>query len=195
MHAVTFAVNRTKWKFQFFYDDILGFIGLTDARLRLMQVIDSSEAPCQAELAAKLGISRQTVNETLGALIRKGLIEKTPSVVDKRKRIIALNAAGKKLLARVWAIYLRSGIANRAAARTLIDVPKKPEKIPQVIALLRNARIALFEQSTYRPRKPYDEEIDHGAPLEGEDRAIFDAVVKYCRDRFMHLPFDYLMST
>jgi DNA-binding MarR family transcriptional regulator len=135
MHAVTFAVNRTKWKFQFFYDDILRFIGLTDARLRLMQVIDASEAPCQAELAAKLGISRQTVNETLGALIRKGLIEKKPSVVDKRKRIIALNAAGKKLLARVWAIYLRSGIANRAAARTLIDVPKKPEKIPQVIAL------------------------------------------------------------
>jgi DNA-binding MarR family transcriptional regulator len=195
MHAASFAVNRIKWKLQFFYDDILEFVGLTDARLRLMQTIASCEAPWEALLAAKLGITPQTVGETLHSLERLGHVTLTQSELDGRKKIVDLTPKGRATLARVRRIYLKSGLVKREGARCFIDAPKKPEKLEKVVALMRDARSALFEQSTYRPEAPWDAEIDDGASLDAEDKATYDAVVAYCDARFLHLPFDYLMST
>jgi DNA-binding MarR family transcriptional regulator len=195
MHPASFAVNRIKWKLQFFYDDMLSFVGLTDARLRLMQTIATCDGPWEALLAAKLGITPQTVGETLHSLEKLGHVTLTPSEVDRRKNIVDLTKKGRETLARVRRIYLKSGLVKKEGARSFVDAPKKPEKLEKVIALMRDARQALFERSTYRPEEPWDHEIDGGASLTGDDKQVYDAVVAYCDQRFLHLPFEYLMST
>jgi DNA-binding MarR family transcriptional regulator len=195
MHAVAFAINRTKWKFAQFYDDILRFIGLTDARLRLLITIQDSEAPYEKELAFKLGITRQTVSQTLDAVVGLGFAERVEGVMDRRRNYVYLTPKGREVLRRVYAIYVRSGIARKIAARAFIDIPVAPEKIPHVLERLRDPRFAFGERSTFRPRVAANEEIDSGEPLEGDDRVIFDRVVRYCRKRFNHLPWEYIMST
>jgi hypothetical protein len=106
-----------------------------------------------------------------------------------------LTPRARRVLERAFAVFVRSGIAAKATARMLIDVPSHPEKVENVLHRMREMKLALTEESRYRsPSIPW-EEIDGGAPLEGEDAVIFKRAIRYCVRRFQHLPFDYLVST
>jgi DNA-binding MarR family transcriptional regulator len=195
MHEVSFAIKRTHWNFVKFYNRILEPMGITDARLQLLHAIDAKDAPWQSELAHFLGCTPQCISEMLDSLEELGLITRTDGEVDRRKKFISLTPACRELLKRVHAIYLRSGLVNKLAARAFIDIPSKPQKIATALALTKDSRKAMLDRSWFKPPRGWEDEIDGGKPLKGVDRQIYDDVVDYCRERFQHLPWDYLMAT
>jgi hypothetical protein len=67
--------------------------------------------------------------------------------------------------------------------------------VAKVMADMKELRYALSCYGRYRPEIVPFEQADYGAPLTGEDKRRFDVAVEYCRERFLHLPVDYLLST
>jgi hypothetical protein len=131
----------------------------------------------------------------VNSLIKRGLVKKTRGEVDKRCRYIELTPAGKAITARFFRIHVRSGFTAKYAARMLIDVPAKPAKIEQMLALAKDFKHALRDRSYFQPDMVYPEEMDDGAPLDPPDKRIYDRIVRYGEARFRHLPFEYLMYT
>jgi DNA-binding MarR family transcriptional regulator len=69
-----------------------------------------------SQLADRVGITKQSVNDLLGHLERRGYLSRVPDVADGRARVIRLTARGRRL---EQAIYLEAGSAELRIAETL----------------------------------------------------------------------------
>ena len=75
--------------------------GLTGPQLLVLQILSrKGEAIPIVELADSISLSQGTVTSILERLLKKALIEKTRSSIDKRKVYVSLTAAGKDALSR-----------------------------------------------------------------------------------------------
>jgi MFS family permease/DNA-binding Lrp family transcriptional regulator len=195
-HQMHFAITRAHWRLVGFDNALLGLFGLTKARYDLLRAVITAPHPLkQTELAVRLGVTEPTVSQMLGSLENLGFVERERGEEDRRCKYVILTKRATRTLERIFAVYVRSGIAGKATARMLVDVPNAPEKVEDVVHRMRELKFALSEYSRYRSPTIALEEIDAGEPLTGEDREIFDAAVDYCRVRFAHLPIDYMTST
>jgi DNA-binding MarR family transcriptional regulator len=64
--------------------------------------------PRMAVVASLLAMDRTTLTAALKPLERRGLVEVTVDPDDRRGRLLALTAAGQKLLARAMPIWTRT---------------------------------------------------------------------------------------
>lgn len=197
MNALSFLAKRCHLKAVRLNTVALSLVGITPARLDLLQAIarrpyDSAK---QISLAVFLGVSRQTIGKMLIALEKLGLVLRGEDDADRRCLFVELTEAGRALLDRVRAIYLRSGVAAKAEARMLVDLPRNPEKNAAFAELANTMRYALDDCAGFMPERHDIMKCDAGAPLAGDDRLAFDAVCDYMRWRFRHLPLHYLITT
>lgn len=196
MHLLNFSIKRAHHRILRFTRGILHPFAITPARLDMLQAIaQCPEVPAQCEIARMLGVTRQTVSEMLDALESLGLVERVDDEADRRRTLVLLTDAARTLLRRVYAILVRSGVANIAAARTLVDLPKAPAKLATLIALTKEARRTLFDIARFVPPEVGLDEHDLDRSLDLADRAIYWRVVRYCRTWFNHLPTYYLLFT
>ncbi len=77
----------------------------------------------QAALGAQIGIDRTTTAGVLARLAERGLIQRRASPVDKRMKLAAITAEGKKLLRRM------DKKAQRAHDRTIAPLPKEERAV------------------------------------------------------------------
>lgn len=68
----------------------------------------NSSGPRASELAARLGVSRPTVAQQVGALERRGLVERRREDGDRRSVRVLLSPAGSELLERHRSAVLES---------------------------------------------------------------------------------------
>ena len=68
------------------------------------------------ELAARAGITKQSVTELLGHLEQHGYVSRVPDETDGRARVIRLSAKGRRLQ---YTIYDQAGAAERRIAEIL----------------------------------------------------------------------------
>ncbi len=61
----------------------------------------------QAELAGRLGVSKQAIQQFVDDLVADGVVERRPDPDDRRGRIVVFTAAGRKLLADANAVKRR----------------------------------------------------------------------------------------
>ncbi|MGH3136747.1 MAG: MarR family winged helix-turn-helix transcriptional regulator [Gaiellaceae bacterium] len=59
-----------------------------------------------SELAKRIGISRQAVNQTLGELVELGLVEIVPDPASRRSKLVVLTPAGKTTVGSAHAVFL-----------------------------------------------------------------------------------------
>lgn len=197
MHALQFSLKRAHHRVVGFARGVLLPFHITPARLDMLQAVAAlPQPPSQNHLARVLGVTRQTVSEMLDALEGLDLITRTLGRVRGRLcYLIKLTERARALLDRVFAVLIRSGVAGKAAARMLHDLPKAPKKVPALIELTGEIRRWLEDRAFFTPPAVPRAEIDSGKPLQGEERRIFREVCWYCRSRFATLPGMYLLMT
>jgi len=89
------------------FDVALAPVGLTSGQFSLLNGLNRPEPPTLGAVAQVLTMDRSTVTANLKPLERKGLIETTTDVRDRRSRRAALTDAGRAILAEALPIWKR----------------------------------------------------------------------------------------
>jgi MarR family transcriptional regulator, lower aerobic nicotinate degradation pathway regulator len=110
------------------FEDECGTLGLTQAQHGVLVVAAQRPHADQSALAQALGFDRATTGEIQRGLERRGLIRRTASPRDARKRSIELTSAGRDMLER-------AAPALERAQQRLLGVLSASER-KQLIGLL-----------------------------------------------------------
>jgi DNA-binding MarR family transcriptional regulator len=87
------------------FDEVFRPLDLTNQQFSLLMSLNRPEPPGMAAVASVLAMDRTTLTAALKPLERRGLVEVTVDPDDKRGRLIALTAVGRRLLARAVPIW------------------------------------------------------------------------------------------
>jgi DNA-binding MarR family transcriptional regulator len=124
------ALRKATRRVSQLYDSALEPCGLrTTQRSILMQIARSQNPPPLGELAEALVMDRGALTHTLKPLERDRLIEIRVDPEDRRNRLVALTAAGRKKLEESQALWKRAqagfetafGVAKSAALREALE--------------------------------------------------------------------------
>jgi DNA-binding MarR family transcriptional regulator len=124
------ALRKATRRVSQLYDSALEPCGLrTTQRSILMQIARSQNPPSLGELAEALVMDRGALTHTLKPLERDRLIEIRVDPEDRRNRLVALTAAGRKKLEESQALWKRAqqgfeaafGVAKSAALRQALE--------------------------------------------------------------------------
>ena len=94
-------------------------MGLTHGQFSLLLSLNRPEPPGMANVAALLAMDRTTLTAALKPLERRGLVHVTIDPCDRRRRLLRLTPAGRRLLSRAVPTWQRAhaGIVHLLAAR------------------------------------------------------------------------------
>ena len=79
--------------------DAAGFAGLTPAHQAVFENLDPGGTRL-TQLAARAGITHQSMSELVSVLEQRGYVERTPDPGDRRARIVRLTPAGRQMARR-----------------------------------------------------------------------------------------------
>ena len=195
MNLVQFQLKRAHWRLWDFEAKLLAPFGTTPARLDMLQCIALHGAPTQSLLMWQLGLSAATVSKMLKLLDTHGLVRRDVDPVDLRRRIARLTESARELLAKVRRVLLQSGVAAKAQARCLVDIPLDPQLVDRLVEGTRRVQWALSDRAVFRPEAALPSNVDLVRSLEGEEASLFARAIQYCQSRFNHLPFMYILET
>jgi DNA-binding MarR family transcriptional regulator len=83
-----------------FTDAALAPFGITSRDLGALRVIAGGEAKSQQEVAWILGVDRTSMVALLDALEQAGIVARRPAEQDRRRNVIELTKAGRKIVAQ-----------------------------------------------------------------------------------------------
>jgi DNA-binding MarR family transcriptional regulator len=72
--------------------------GLTLSQLELLGEVSRTGVTTPAELGARLQVRVQSLTDSLNELVSRGLIERRPDEVDRRRQLVEITRAGAALL-------------------------------------------------------------------------------------------------
>ncbi|MEC2070746.1 MarR family winged helix-turn-helix transcriptional regulator [Alkalihalophilus marmarensis] len=75
---------------------------LTVAQSRVLYLLVTYGSQTQVELQKKLYIKGSTMNGIIESLLKKNLIQRVASEMDKRAKIVHISDEGKKIEAQLW---------------------------------------------------------------------------------------------
>ncbi len=110
--------------------------GLTSARWQVIGAIDLVEQPMTvAQIARRMGLSRQGVQRIVNDLVKIGLVEPITNIDHKRSPLIAISNEGEKVMSKV----------NQAQIAWINELSKglNKQKIDQTCELLATVRTRL----------------------------------------------------
>ena len=91
------------WAKRYYYanraavDAVLRPHGIGSTQWAVLYQLDANGPTSQRDLGPALHIERASLSGIIATLIRKGLVEQTPSATDQRQRLVALTPAGREL--------------------------------------------------------------------------------------------------
>jgi DNA-binding MarR family transcriptional regulator len=124
------ALRKATRRVSQLYDSALEPCGLrTTQRAILIQVARAGAPPALGDLAEMLVMDRGALTHTLKPLERDGLVEIRIDPEDRRNRLVALTAAGRKKLAQSESLWKKAqdgfeaafGTAKSAALRQALE--------------------------------------------------------------------------
>lgn len=195
MNQLQFLVKRAHWRLWGFEAALLAPFGTTPARLDMLQCIAQHGVAPQSVLIWKLGLSPSTVSKMLSLLDAQGLVLRDVDPSDYRRRLARITDAARELLAKVYRVLLKSGVASKAHARCMVDLPADPEILRSTFDRLHRVQWALEDRAIFVPDSVPHGEGDRGASLVPEERKLLSRVITYCQARFGHLPYFYILQT
>jgi len=193
MHDLAFRCKLAHWAFVDLHTKLLAPLGITPARLDLLHALaDEDNADYGAALARILGVARQTIHEMTDALVARGLVRRLPR--DERTRIVPLRLtdAARALLDDVFAVFVRSGVTLKSAARTLRDAPRDAAKVRAFVESARCIQGSLGRVGCHVSPSIDPDEAVGGTDLDDRLRPLFDGALRTCRRAFALLPIEYV---
>ena len=97
--------------------------------LSVLLLLDSREPESQQQAAERIGVDRTTMVSLLDRLEGQGLVERRPDPADRRRNVVALTDAGRRVLREATA-------ASDDAERELLAAlsPAEARKLRQLLA-------------------------------------------------------------
>jgi DNA-binding MarR family transcriptional regulator len=95
-----------------------GAFGVTPVQYSIMTAIERQPELDQASLCNEVGIDRATMADVLSRLEKRGLVTRRRSATDQRMKLVAITAAGRRLLTRI------DPHARHAHERTVAALPE-----------------------------------------------------------------------
>ena len=89
------------------FDEALRPLGLTNGQFSLLMSLNRPEPPTIGRVASVLAMDRTTLTAALKPLARRGLVQISVDLVDRRTRHLVLTAAGRALLTEALPIWER----------------------------------------------------------------------------------------
>jgi DNA-binding MarR family transcriptional regulator len=125
------------------FNDWLGQFNLTDGRHAVLAALArAGEVGCsQAELADRLGQSESNISTLIERMQRDGLVDRSRSVADRRKRVLRVTSAGLASLESVdakrtaWSGQLLSGIPTEECPKLLTLLQRLGESLEPSFAI------------------------------------------------------------
>ena len=111
---------------------------LTLAQYQLLEALQTAEPLPVSELAASAGVAPPTATRMLDALVREGVVARTPCEDDRRVVRVALTAGGRDAVATAG----RQVAERRARVRDQLS----PDEQAQAAALLRRLAAVLEDE-------------------------------------------------
>ena len=111
---------------------------LTLAQYQLLEALQTAERLPVSELAASAGVAPPTATRMLDALVREGVVARTPCEDDRRVVRVALTEGGRDAVATAG----RQVAERRARVRDQLS----PEEQAQAAALLRRLAAVLEDE-------------------------------------------------
>jgi DNA-binding MarR family transcriptional regulator len=107
-------------------DDGMTTGGLSLARTKVLQVLNRRGASRQSSLAEELGHAPRSITQSVEALEREGLVERTTAPDDRRSKLVTLTPEGAKALAAGTAAgeYILREIFGAMGAEQLAGLDK-----------------------------------------------------------------------
>ena len=96
------AMGRALWR-----DLVVGFsaqlgrLGLGFSQLAALYSVDGAETLTVADLAEQIGRSPSATSRLVSGLERRGLVQRSEEVADRRQRVLEVTPAGHSLLAHI----------------------------------------------------------------------------------------------
>lgn len=120
--------------FRWFEDGLLsrldeaGWPQITRAHSLVFAHLDL-EGTRPSELANRIGISRQAVDQTLGELVELGLVELAPDPASRRSKLVILTPTGKATVGSAHAIFteLEDTLAGRIGRTSVTELRRALE--------------------------------------------------------------------
>jgi DNA-binding MarR family transcriptional regulator len=126
MHTIFFGLKRAHHATLRLTRAPLANMGLTAARFDLLYAVNQNRrGVTQSALRRLLGVCRATVSKMLGSLEKLGLVRRSISVFDRRRKLVELTAIGKASFVRARREFMRSGWAQLAVDSALGAVDSK----------------------------------------------------------------------
>jgi DNA-binding MarR family transcriptional regulator len=117
--------------------------------LSTVQILADGRGRRVGELAAELDVSQPTLSDSVGALHRRGIIDRRPDPADQRSTLVELTAAGAEIAAEI-AGELRPLLAAQAGTET--DRATTLRVLLAEIARLQDAGVITVNRSCLRCR-------------------------------------------
>jgi DNA-binding MarR family transcriptional regulator len=96
------AVGRALWReLVIGFANQLGSLDLGFTQLAALYAVAGTATLTVADLAEQLGRSPSATSRLVSSLVRRGLLERTEEVADRRQRVLAITPAGQALLTTV----------------------------------------------------------------------------------------------
>ncbi|WP_010588223.1 MarR family winged helix-turn-helix transcriptional regulator [Schlesneria paludicola] len=155
---------------RFRFNDWLGHFELTEGRHAVLSaLVRAGDGGCsQAELADSLGQSESNVSTLIERMQRDGLVSRSRSEFDRRKRILLVTAAGRTKLESVeahrsaWAARLFQGISFDDQARLFTLLQRLGSSLePAFVSALRQVIVPAVTP----PVVPSTDKVPSGADL------------------------------
>jgi DNA-binding MarR family transcriptional regulator len=121
--------------------EALGSIGLTPATFGVLNVLSERNGAIQQEIGSLMSIDPSTMVALIDDLEGAGLVERRPHPKDRRARVVALTAKGRRRLERGRTL---AGQVEDEVLRGLSDAQRR-----QLLALLRRALDSAPPQSLW----------------------------------------------
>ena len=134
------------------FNDWLSHFELTEGRHAVLSVlVRAGDGGCsQAELADSLGQSESNVSTLIERMHRDGLVNRSRSDFDRRKRILLITPAGRTKLESVeshritWAAKLLQGLPPQEQSRLFAILQKLGNSLePKFVSSLRQAVVPM----------------------------------------------------
>ncbi|WP_417247831.1 MarR family winged helix-turn-helix transcriptional regulator [Celeribacter sp.] len=78
--------------------DLARAAGLTPAQLRVLQLVGTDGSSTPKGLATKMRVTQATVTTLVDKLVKAGLVERVPSLTDRRQTNVVITEAGRASL-------------------------------------------------------------------------------------------------
>jgi DNA-binding MarR family transcriptional regulator len=107
LSSTPFLLKRLGWAVKDRSLDAFEATGLNPQHYAVLSLLDEQPRETQAAIADALGYDRSLLVGLLDELEQKGLVERRRDPEDRRRHLVSLTAAGKKMYARLRAVAKR----------------------------------------------------------------------------------------